>query len=287
MVSGIYRPQLGHCSSSICKHWLRIHKRNGAVRRNTKKPGCKTVYLNWAKDRHLVLFLCLTVPVTVIQDSHVDTLLLQLLPLLPAYPSSERGLSHLTSVIPSIVTASCPIWIATLRKYIQTTCSLASRWSKVMASSVLISQSSASLLDRATTLAVLQVYFQCIPQGPPDPLHSLALTLALHEQKSSAFKVNAMILWLVSRQSLSPAHTVHPSQWPPVQPTSLLRESCTCYPQLGLSDQHILSIPTWGYDTSTEPQHFLNTWWICWFAESAQTVNPPGAPPILRILATM
>ena len=84
----------------------------------------------------------------------------------------------------------------------------------------------------------------------------------------------------------SPAHTVRPLRLPPCVRISSLSESHTCHTQLGLSDNQMLSIPTWGYDTSIEPLRALNTCWIRWSPKSGQTVHPV-APWILRIPATI
>ena len=67
---------------------------------------------------------------------------------------------------------------------------------------------------------------------------------------------------------------------------SLLRETHTCHTQLRLSDNQILSIPTWEYDTSSEPPHTLNTYGIYWSPVSAQTVHPSITLWILWIPAT-
>ena len=51
---------------------------------------------------------------------------------------------------------------------------------------------------------------------------------------------------------------------------------------MGLSDTQIMTIPTWGYDTSIEPLCALNTCWIRWSPESAHTIHPvaPWIPTI-------
>jgi len=109
----------------------------------------------------------------------------------------------------------------------------------------------------------------------PVHLPPLPLTLGLQSQKSNPLQVDAN----------SPAHTVRPPRLPPCVRIRSLSESHTCHTQCGLSDNQILSIPTWGYDTSIEPLRALNTCCIRWSPDSAQTVHPV-APWILRIPAT-
>jgi len=175
----------------------------------------------------------------------------------------------------STVTPSSPVWTPTLRKNVQTTSSLASWSSKALAPSIQISGTPPPPSEHVSSLAMIQVHSRGIPDGLPGPLPPLPLTLGLQSQKSNALQID----------SNSPAHTVRPTRLPPCVQISSLNESHTCHSQLGLSDNQILSIPTWGYDTSIEPPRALNTCWIRWSPESAQTVHQV-VPWILRIPAT-
>jgi len=88
-----------------------------------------------------VLPLCFGVPVAIIQGPHCCyPVLPQLLPLVPARPSSPWGLSHSPSLMASMVAPRNPVQCPTLRKNVPTTCSLASRWLKAVALSIWISE---------------------------------------------------------------------------------------------------------------------------------------------------
>jgi len=152
----------------------------------------------------------------------------------------------------STVTPSSPIRTPTLRKNVQTTCLLASRSSIAVAPSICIYQVQPPS-ERASSLAVIQVHSRGIPDGLPGPLPPLPPTLGLQSQKSNALQVDAMIPGLVPRQFLPLQLTVYSPRLPPCVRISSLSKSHSCHIPLGLSDNQILSIPTWGYDTSIEP----------------------------------
>jgi len=173
----------------------------------------RTVRHNRARPGRPVLPSCLGVPVAVIQCSHVNTLPLQLPPLLRAHPSSAWGLSHSPSVMPSTVTPSSPIQTHTLRKKVQRTSSLASRLSKALVPRIEISGSPPPPSDYASSLAVIRVPSRGIPDGLPGPLPPLPLTLGLHSQKLNALQVDARIPGLIPRQllSLSSSQCIHRS----------------------------------------------------------------------------
>jgi len=154
------------------------------------------------------------------------------------------------------------------------TSSLASWSSKALVPSIKISGIPLPPSEHASSLAVIQVHSRGIPDGLPGPLPPLPLTLGLQSQSRMLCK-STLILPL----------TVRPPRLPPCVRISSLSESHTCHTQLGLSDNQIPSIPTWGYDTSIEPPRALNTCWIRWSPESAQTVHPV-APWILKIPTT-
>jgi len=98
----------------------------------------------------------------------------------------------------STVTPSSPIRTPTLRKNIQTTCSLASRSSIAVAPSICIYEVQPPS-ERASSLAVIHVHSRGIPDGLPRPLPPLPLTLGLQSQKSNALQVDARIPGLVPR----------------------------------------------------------------------------------------
>jgi hypothetical protein len=136
----------------------------------------------------------------------------------------------------STVTPSSPVRTPTLRKNVQTTCSLASRSSIAVAPSICIYEVQPPS-ERASSLAVIQVHSRGIPDGLPGPLPPLPLTLGLQSQKSNALQVDARNPGLVPRLSLH--LTVYPPRLPPYVRISSQSESHTCHTQLGLSDNQI------------------------------------------------
>jgi len=99
----------------------------------------------------------------------------------------------------STVTPSSPIEPPTVRKNIQTTSSLASWSSKVLAPSIWISGTPPSPSVHPSSLAVMQVHSTGIPDGLPSSVRPLLLTVGLQCQKSNALQVDAMIAGLVPR----------------------------------------------------------------------------------------
>jgi len=108
----------------------------GAVRRNMQEPGVKTGH-PWKSQappsstlfvsrRAGNVYIC--VP--------LGTFVWPLPPLLPARQSSAWGLSHSPSVMPSTVALSNRVQSPTLRKNVQTTCSVAIGSSKAVAPSI-------------------------------------------------------------------------------------------------------------------------------------------------------
>jgi hypothetical protein len=113
--------------------------------------------------------------------------------------SPVQGLVPISPLeILSTVTPISPIRTPTLRKNVQTTCSLASRSSMAVASSICTYEvQPPSECD--SSLAVIQVHSRGIPDGLPGPLPPLPLTLGLQSQKSNALQVDARIPGLVPR----------------------------------------------------------------------------------------
>jgi hypothetical protein len=127
---------------------------------------------------------------------------------------------------------------------------------------------------------VIQVHSRGIPDGLPGPLPPLPLTLGLQSQKSNALQVDARIPGLVPRQLLSLSSSVYPPRLPPCVRISSLSESHTCHTQLGLSDNQITSIPTWGYDTSIESprlKYMLNPL-VSWECPDSPSSGSPVDP---------
>jgi len=103
----------------------------------------------------------------------------------------------------STVTPCSPIRTPTLRKKVQTTSSLASSSSKVVAPSIRISGTPPPPSEHASSLAVIQIHSRGIPDGLPGPLPPLSLTLGLQSQQSNALHVDGRIFGHVPKQSLS------------------------------------------------------------------------------------
>jgi len=269
----VCRHHLCSCAGSISKRWVSIGTRYGAVQTNIQEPGFKTVCHNMVKPRRPVLPSCLGVPVAVIQGSHVDAPLPQLPPLLPARPSSAWCLSHHGRCFPRPFPAALyelPLLGRTSKRLSHWPVDRQRHWFKYW-----------NIRNNAASFGI-----RLLPSRDPGtfpghtwwPARSTATSSAHHGVRGAKSRMR----W---KSTLILQLTVRPPWLSPLVLISSFRESRTCHTQLGLSDNQIQSIPTWGYDTSIEPPHAFNTCWICWPPESAQMVHPV-APWILRILAT-
>jgi len=109
------------------------------------------------------------------------------------------------------------------------------------------------------------------------------------------------LAWYQGNSYHSPAHTVYPLRLPPCVRISSWGESGNCHAQLGLSDNHIMTLPhpngtVWQPNTVHSRMGIRHINWIslCFkymrnplVSWSAQTVHPPLAPWIARIPATL
>jgi len=175
-------------------------------RRISRSADLKWFAHGWAQPHRPVLPLCQGMPVAVIQGPHCwYTLLIQLLLLLPAHPSSTWGLSSSASWMYSTVAPSSPIWSPTSRRNILMSSSLASWLLIAVAASIWIYEVQPPS-EHTSTLAVVQVHFQGILDGLCSPLPPLPFTLGLQSQNSNALQVD----------NNSPAHWVCPPWLPPI-----------------------------------------------------------------------
>jgi len=239
MFSIISRHHRGQCVGSSSNRLFPICTKYAVVWRNILEPRFQIVGLNRAKHRGLVLRLCLSEPVAVIQDLHCWYTWCTQLPLLfPACPSSAGGLSHLPSVRPSTVAPSSPVQSPTLRKNVQTTSSLASRSSKAFAPSIEISKSSLPPSEYVSSLGMIMVHSRGIPDGLPGPLPPLPITPESQSQIANTLQVDPRMLGVVPMQSklnLQLTQCVHYSCHQFVWISSLSK-SHTSHTQLELSD---------------------------------------------------
>jgi hypothetical protein len=206
-----------------------------------------------------------------------ETFFWPLPPLLSALPSNAWGLSHSPSVMPSTVAPSSPIRTPTHRKNVQTTCSVASRSSIAVAPSIGIYEVQPPS-EHTSSLAVIQVHSQGIPDDLPGSLPPVSLTLGLQSQKTNALQVDTRIPGLVPRQlqSLSSSNSV----------STTAGNMCTNKPTQRITyfSRPIVTLTTKycpfprGDTTHQLNLHTLNTCSIHWSPESAQTVHPPVAP---------
>jgi len=179
----ICRHDCCHCAGSICKRWFWNWSRYGAVWRNIQQPGLKTVRHNWPRPA-VRQSLRLSPSRQRLHDYTHRNLFLVVSAAAPCSP--VQCLEPISPIeVLSTVTPSRPVWSPTLRKNVQTTCSLASRLSIAVAPSICIHEVQ-PLSERASSLAVIQVHSRGIPDGLPGQLQHHPHTLGFQRQNSIA-----------------------------------------------------------------------------------------------------